>query len=88
MQGMMTRRVGPTEQGRLQGANSGVLAMAGLIGPILFTQIFAWSIRGAKAGGGLPGLAIWVAGAFLAVALLVALSQPKAETLAVEPTAA
>jgi DHA1 family tetracycline resistance protein-like MFS transporter len=88
MQGMMTRRVGPKEQGRLQGANSGVLAIAGLIGPILFTQVFAWSIRGAKPGGGLPGLAIWVAGAFLTLALLVTLSQPKAETLTAAPTTA
>jgi DHA1 family tetracycline resistance protein-like MFS transporter len=88
MQGMMTRRVGPTEQGRLQGANSGVLAMAGLIGPILFTQIFALSIRGAKAGGGLPGLAVWLAGGFLTMALAVTLSQSKAEPLSADSNAA
>ncbi len=41
VQGMMTRRIGTDEQGRLQGANSSIMAMAGLIGPVLFTQIFS-----------------------------------------------
>ena len=40
VQGMMTRRIRPDEQGRLQGANSSIMAMTGLIGPILATQIF------------------------------------------------
>ncbi len=40
VQGMMTRRIGPHEQGRLQGANSSIMAMTGLIGPIIATQIF------------------------------------------------
>jgi DHA1 family tetracycline resistance protein-like MFS transporter len=79
VQGMMSRRVDPTQQGRLQGANAGVLAMAGLIGPILFTQVFAWSIRGARPPGGIPGLAIWVAGSLYIVGLLVTLRQPKAQ---------
>jgi DHA1 family tetracycline resistance protein-like MFS transporter len=37
--GMMTRRIGPSEQGRLQGANASIMAAAGLIGPLLFTQV-------------------------------------------------
>ena len=40
VQGMMTRRIRPDEQGRLQGANSSIMAVTGLIGPLLFTQIF------------------------------------------------
>ncbi len=40
VQGMMTRRIGPDEQGRLQGANASIMAVTGLIGPLLFTQIF------------------------------------------------
>ena len=40
LQGMMTRRIRPDEQGRLQGANSSIMAMTGLVGPILATQIF------------------------------------------------
>lgn len=40
-QGLMTRRVSPSEQGRLQGALSGLQGMTGLIGPTLFTLTFA-----------------------------------------------
>ncbi len=40
VQGMMTRRIRADEQGRLQGANSSIMAVTGLIGPLLFTQIF------------------------------------------------
>jgi MFS transporter, DHA1 family, tetracycline resistance protein len=40
VQGMMTRRIRPDEQGRLQGANASIMATTGLIGPILATQIF------------------------------------------------
>ena len=32
------------EQGRLQGANMGLLAISSLIGPVLFTELFARSI--------------------------------------------
>jgi MFS transporter, DHA1 family, tetracycline resistance protein len=41
LQGLMTRFVSPAEQGQLQGANSSVLGIANLFGPLLFTQIFA-----------------------------------------------
>jgi DHA1 family tetracycline resistance protein-like MFS transporter len=41
LQGWMTRLVSPSEQGQLQGANSSVLGIASLIGPLLFTQTFA-----------------------------------------------
>jgi DHA1 family tetracycline resistance protein-like MFS transporter len=44
VQGLMSRRVGPTEQGRLQGANMAVMAICSLFGPILFTEVFARAI--------------------------------------------
>ena len=44
LQGLMTRLVAPTEQGQLQGANSSILGISNLIGPILFAQIFASAI--------------------------------------------
>ena len=40
VQGMMTRRIRADEQGRLQGANASIMAVTGLVGPLLFTQIF------------------------------------------------
>ena len=44
-QQILTRRVGPSEQGELQGANSSVMGIAGLLGPGLFTLTFAYFIR-------------------------------------------
>ena len=44
-QGLMTRRVGPGEQGKLQGATGSLRGIAGLIGPGLFTLSFAHFIR-------------------------------------------
>ena len=41
LQALMTRRVGPSEQGQLQGATASLQAIAGLIGPGIFTQTFA-----------------------------------------------
>ena len=41
---LMTRRVAPTEQGQLQGANSSLMGIASMIGPALFTLIYARAI--------------------------------------------
>lgn len=38
---LMTKHVGPSEQGQLQGANASIMGITGLIGPTLFTQVFA-----------------------------------------------
>ena len=43
-QGLMTRRVGPTEQGKLQGALSSVMGVTGIIGPGIFSLLFAGAI--------------------------------------------
>ncbi len=43
-QALMTKRVGPSEQGRLQGAVASLSGIATLIGPGLFTQTFAFFI--------------------------------------------
>jgi DHA1 family tetracycline resistance protein-like MFS transporter len=69
-QAMMSRLVTPSEQGQLQGANSSIMAVAGLLGPGLFSFTFAWSI--ARAGAGLPGLAFLLAAALLVLAALLA----------------
>ena len=43
---LMTRRVLPSEQGRLQGAVSSLLGIAGLIGPSVYSESYAY-LRGA-----------------------------------------
>lgn len=84
LQALMTRRVGVTEQGKLQGALSSAIGIAGMIGPILFSQVYAWSITGG-AWLGLPGAAFLVAASLNVIALGVAWTatrheKPLAET--------
>jgi DHA1 family tetracycline resistance protein-like MFS transporter len=63
-QGLMTRRVGPNEQGRLQGALSSVAGITGIIGPGLFTLTFATAIDPRRAWT-LPGAPFVLASALL-----------------------
>ncbi len=44
IQGLMTRRVEANEQGQLQGANSSLMGIAGMVGPIMFTKVFSDAI--------------------------------------------
>ena len=44
MQSIMSQRVDPSSQGKLQGAINSLRALTGMIGPILFTQIFTLAI--------------------------------------------
>ena len=67
-QQIMTRRVGPTEQGELQGANSSVMGIAGLLGPGLFTLTFAYFIRPVTAWT-LPGAPFLLAAFLMVIAL-------------------
>ena len=53
-QALMSRRVRLSEQGQLQGAIASINGVAGLLGPTLFTEVFA-SFIGSGAAGHLPG---------------------------------
>lgn len=67
VQSVMTRQVDPHEQGRLQGALASLSSVAGMIGPLLFTGVFAHFID--------PKTPVQIPGApFLLSALLVALA--------------
>jgi DHA1 family tetracycline resistance protein-like MFS transporter len=70
LQSMMSNRVGPTEQGRLQGAQGSLMGIASMTGPLLFTQIFARAV-GPWRNWNLPGLPFLTAGVFLLCALVV-----------------
>lgn len=66
VQSLMTQRVTATEQGKLQGANGALFAIASLIGPTLFTQAFS---RGIDAHGvNIPGAPFYIAAVLLAAA--------------------
>ena len=64
LQALMSRRVQPHEQGKLQGANASIMGITGMFGPIMFTQAFSRSIA--------PGATLHFAGApFFLAGLLV-----------------
>jgi DHA1 family tetracycline resistance protein-like MFS transporter len=70
LQGLMTRRVLPNEQGQLQGANSAMMGIASIIGPPLFLLPFAFAIRH-DATLHLPGLPVLIAAALMLAATVL-----------------
>ena len=81
LQGLMTQRVTPSEQGRLQGANQSLGGISSILGP-LFPLIFAFALRRAP---WLPGLPILIAAALVAVALALALRFARREAATPQP---
>ena len=70
-QGLMTRRVQPNEYGQLQGANSSIMGIAGMVGPGVFTYTFAQFI-GPEASWHVPGAAFLLASLLIGIAFVVA----------------
>jgi DHA1 family tetracycline resistance protein-like MFS transporter len=70
-QALMTQLVAPDQQGQLQGATTSVQSVSQLLGPFLFTLIFAYFI-GAQAPLKLPGAPFLLAAALLVLALVIA----------------
>lgn len=66
---MVSRLVGPQDQGLLSGANNAIRAFTGIIGPVLFTGLFAQSIR--FGGTAFSGFAIVVCGVLFALSSLI-----------------
>ena len=63
---MMSRKVSPSEQGQLQGANSSSRSVAGLLGPAILTATFAWLLHW------LPGAPFLLSALLLVAAAAVA----------------
>ena len=70
-QGLMSKETSPNEQGQMQGAINGLRGGAGILGPSLFTYIFAKAV-GDHAIVHLPGAPFYMAALMLVVALPVA----------------
>jgi MFS transporter, DHA1 family, tetracycline resistance protein len=66
-QSIMSRNVTAMDQGKLQGANTSIMALANIIGPSLFAFVFAWGIDPARSTP-LPGIGFWLAAALLVAA--------------------
>jgi MFS transporter, DHA1 family, tetracycline resistance protein len=72
LQGLMTRRVGPQEQGQLQGANQSLQGIGSILGPLVFGTLFAWAVRH-DATLHMPGLPIFLAAGLLLIAFVFGL---------------
>lgn len=71
MQSLMTQRVSASEQGLLQGANAALIGITGMIGPILFSLIYAHFIDPHNTVHA-PGAPFLLAAALMGVAALIA----------------
>jgi DHA1 family tetracycline resistance protein-like MFS transporter len=69
-QGMMTHQVSEREQGELQGAISSLRSITFIIGPVLFSQVFAWFIA-PNHSFHIPGAPFYLAALLLGSAMLL-----------------
>jgi DHA1 family tetracycline resistance protein-like MFS transporter len=71
-QGIVTRRVAATEQGRLQGANASAAGLAGVVAPTMFGFTYAWFVTPGHPY--VPGSAFFLAAGLHAIAVCVAIA--------------
>lgn len=71
LQALLTREVGNSEQGRLQGSLGSLASVAGIVGPLVFATTFAAAIR-PDSSLELPGAAFLLAAALLLTAAATA----------------
>ncbi len=72
-QSIMSRSASPSEQGQLQGAINSLRGIAGMLGPGLFTWLFAKAV-GDWSGLHLPGLPYYVAAGLMVCSVLLGLA--------------
>jgi DHA1 family tetracycline resistance protein-like MFS transporter len=85
MQSLMSRRVAPNEQGQLQGALMSLFGVAGMIAPLVFTQVFAAAIAPGRSVQ-LPGAPYWLAAALMTGSFLLAWNVVRKSEANVVPT--
>ncbi len=71
-QGLISRQVGPSEQGAVQGALTSLVALTGIFGPLLATELFARFTR-PDASVQIPGIAFYMAAVLCLIGLLLAI---------------
>ena len=71
LQGLMTRRVKPDEQGQLQGANQSLIGVASVVGPLLYGLSFGWAVRHPQ--WHIPGLPFALAALTMVACLSIAI---------------
>jgi DHA1 family tetracycline resistance protein-like MFS transporter len=82
---LLSKRVGVDQQGQLQGALQILFGLSQLIGPIVFSNLFAWSVS--SGGWHMPGLSMLVGAGMivLGVGLAVVYARPPEAPLAPKP---
>jgi DHA1 family tetracycline resistance protein-like MFS transporter len=70
-QSIMSREVGPSQQGQMQGAVQSLRGLAGIFEPVMFTYVFSRTF-GPTAAIHSPGAAFYLAAALLVASLVVA----------------
>jgi DHA1 family tetracycline resistance protein-like MFS transporter len=78
---MLSKRVAVDQQGQLQGALAILFGLSQLIGPLIFTNVFAWSV-GAGGGLHLPGLSMLAGAGLIVLGVVLAIAYARAA----EPT--
>lgn len=76
VQSVMSRQVGPSSQGELQGALASIASIAAVLSPIAMTQLFS-HYAGGESQVHLPGAPFLVAGALTSVCVVIALRATK-----------
>jgi DHA1 family tetracycline resistance protein-like MFS transporter len=71
LQGLMAHKVQPNEYGLLQGTNASIMGIAGIVGPVLFTQVYAFFLQPHR-GLYVPGAPFFLGSALMAIAWGVA----------------
>ena len=71
-QGIVTRRVSASEQGRLQGANASLAGLAGVVAPTMFGMTYAWFVTPGHPH--VPGSAFLLAASLHAAASLISVT--------------
>jgi MFS transporter, DHA1 family, tetracycline resistance protein len=77
-QAIMTRKIAPNEQGRLQGAIGSLSSVAGVIAPSIFTSTFA-AVALSPTPAWYAGAAFWLAASFVAIGGIIAWSSTRRE---------
>jgi DHA1 family tetracycline resistance protein-like MFS transporter len=81
LQGLMARKVRPNEYGLLQGTNASIMGIAGVVGPVLFTQVYAFFLQPHR-GVFAPGAPFLLGSALMAIAFVVAWNVARVEPAA------
>jgi DHA1 family tetracycline resistance protein-like MFS transporter len=91
IQAILSREVGPSEQGELQGSLSSLQSLTAILGPLLATGLFA-RFAAPTASPRVPGATFFVAAAFNLLGMLLALrlfarmpARPADDAVAIPP---